>query len=115
MLLAVNYTIKDIFNKEHLITAQNEDPDYLDFVKVIDKMARVSPLDYAMIICFKGKTLSDTLSIYYDTFDDIKNKKLTIEYLTHNEKDTYKTTPVKLKKWIRDYMTNVISSFDKKR
>ena len=113
MKLNVNYTIEDMFKHNQLITAEKTSPRYLDFIKVIDKMARLKPCDYTLFIELKNdkKPIEYDgmelvyITAYYSSMDDIAKRMLTVEYHGSCYSVIVNKEPARqLKAWIGDYM-----------
>ena len=106
MKLKVNYTIEDMFKHNQQITAEKDNPRYLDFIKIIDKMARVAPLDYVLFIELEDdENQLKYLTVYYANIFDFKCRSLTVEYHSdYNTTSTCKEPVGQIKAWIGDYM-----------
>lgn len=83
MRLTVNYTILDILHNEHMITAEKGiTEEDLQFVKkIINKL-----VGYDTVFLTDDNAYS--LRMYYDGFEDIENKILTVALYKSN---SYKT------------------------
>ena len=106
MKIKVNYTIQDMFKHNQQITAEKDNPRYLDFIKVIDKMSRLKPYDYVLFIEFEDDTYPLTyVTMYYDNMTELEQRTLTVEYHGNcNNTTTAKTQAGQVKAWIGDYM-----------
>lgn len=106
MKIKVNYTIQDMFKHNQQITAEKDNPRYLDFIMIIDKMARLEPYDYVLFIELEDDNNPlKYLTVYYDNMADLKDRTLTVEYHSaYNTISTCKTPTQHTKKWLSDYM-----------
>lgn len=109
MKITVNYTIKDMFNGSHIISATKEKADYIDICELINQMNNMDdPTNYVVHVELADISNLKSIMFWYETYKDRDNRMLSVNYLfKNNALDNYSKSANEVKKFFREYLCQI--------
>lgn len=106
MKITVNYTIEDMFNGKHIISATKEKAEYIDICELISQMTKMDePTNYVVHVELADISNLKAVMFWYETYKDRDDRILSVNYLFEsNALDNYLKPVNEVKKFFREYL-----------